>query len=159
MFRTQLLVASAVSILATTAFAQDVDWRAEIGAEMVQIQDGKMVYEDFEICRVEGSDLRMQVRYYAEAPVDAGISRDFFISQTVASDALILYGFLAEASGLSFSAFLNVFDCDPLSAPIGTVDLELNLFMTADGFQFEFVDTAAGDRERSAATWSETYND
>ncbi|MCB9534494.1 MAG: hypothetical protein H6698_09390 [Myxococcales bacterium] len=157
--RTQVLFVAVSSVVAASAAAQSVDWRAEIGADMVRVVDGKMVYEQYEICGVEGGGARIQIKYYAEAPTGAGISRDYFISQTVALDTFVVYGSIAEASGLSLSAFLEAFDCDPIGAPIGTVDMELNVYMTGDGFQLEIVDTTTGTRTRSASTWAEVYAD
>jgi hypothetical protein len=159
MVRYLLCFVSGTVLLSSAALAQGVDWRAEIGADMVQVVDGKMVYEDYEICGVAGSGSRMQIKHYAEAPVGAGISRDFFISQAVALNAVVIYGVMAEASGMGIEAFIEAFDCDPISAAIGTVDLELKLFMTADGFQYEVVDTGTGERERASATWAEAFAD
>lgn len=154
----QIVLVATAALIALPSFAQDVDWRQEIGADLVQVRDGQMVYEEYEICGVEGSGERIQIKYFAQAPADAGISRDFFVGQTTATSSLILFGAMAEASGLGFSTFLEVFECDPIAAPIGTVDLELNLFMTAEGFQLEIVDTSTGERDRSSMTWAEAFN-
>lgn len=40
---------------------------------------------------------------------------------------------------------------------VGTPDMELNLFMTDDGMQFEVVNTASGQRSRNTMTWAEVF--
>ncbi len=44
-----------------------------------------------------------------------------------------------------------------LQTAIGTADIELNLFMTGEGMQIEFVDTSTGQRTRQTMTWGEVY--
>jgi hypothetical protein len=40
---------------------------------------------------------------------------------------------------------------------IGPPDVERNLFMTNEGLQFEWVNTADGTRSRWTSTWAEVY--
>jgi hypothetical protein len=49
------------------------------------------------------------------------------------------------------------YDYTELEQPIGTPDLEMNLFMTAEGMQIEFVNTGTGERSRNRMTWAEVY--
>jgi len=48
-------------------------------------------------------------------------------------------------------------DFTELAAPIGTPDVELNLIMTNEGLQFEWVNTADGQRRRWTSTWAEVF--
>ena len=60
---------------------------------------------------------------------------------------------------MGVSAFLKAFECDPIDAPIGSVDLEVNLYMTGDGYQFVVVNTADNARVRDSSTWADFYAD
>ena len=51
------------------------------------------------------------------------------------------------------------FDCNRLDAPIGTVDLEVNLYMTGEGFQVEFKDTANQKMHRDSKRWADVFKD
>jgi hypothetical protein len=53
--------------------------------------------------------------------------------------------------------FIQAVDFTELAAPIGTPDIELNLFMTDEGMQFEWVNTANGLRSRWTSTGAEIY--
>jgi hypothetical protein len=58
----------------------------------------------------------------------------------------------AEGYRVPASQFLQAVDFTELAAPIGTPDVELNVFMTDDGLQFEWVNTADGQRSRWTST-------
>ena len=57
------------------------------------------------------------------------------------------------------STALRALNCDPLEEPIGQVDVELTMTMTAEGIQFEYKDTAKGTVNRSSSTWKDMYGD
>jgi hypothetical protein len=63
----------------------------------------------------------------------------------------------AEAYQVPASQFLQAVDFTELAAPIGTPDVELNLIMTNEGLQFEWVNTADGQRRRWTSTWAEVF--
>ncbi len=69
----------------------------------------------------------------------------------------LLFGILSEAYQVSFSDFLDAYDSEPLDAPIGTPDLELNLVMSGGGVQVEVVNTATGERTRETTTWTDIF--
>jgi hypothetical protein len=52
---------------------------------------------------------------------------------------------------------LKALDCDPIAAPIGKVDLELNLYMTAEGFQAAFVDGSTGKTTQESTRWEDMF--
>ncbi len=59
------------------------DWKTTISQDRVQITNGKMTIEEFSLCKVRAPGAKkssVQMRTFAEAPVNAGISRDFFVA-------------------------------------------------------------------------------
>jgi hypothetical protein len=71
-----------------------------------------------------------------------------------AAQFFAVYGQVYKVKALDF---IQAVDFTELAAPIGTPDVELNLFMTNEGLQFEWVNTADGLRSRSTMTWAEVY--
>ena len=80
-----------------------------------------------------------------------------FVLLSTQVNTSLLFGILSEAYQVSFSDFLDAYDSEPLDAPIGTPDLELNLVMTSGGVQFEIVDTVTGERRRETTTWTDIF--
>ena len=71
----------------------------------------------------------------------------------------LLFGILSEAYQVSFSDFINAYDSEPLDAPIGMPDLELNLVMTGEGIQVEILNTTTGERTRFTDTWANVFSE
>jgi hypothetical protein len=145
------------TMLPTLAFAGD--WKAILSAEKVQVANGKMTMEQFSLCKVTvpgATKSSLQMRTYAEAPVNAGISRDFLVAfQASTRTVMVLTMGSAFSKGTTVDA-LKALDCDPITAPIGKVDMEINLYMTADGFQMAVVNGATGTTTQESKRWEET---
>ena len=62
---------------------------------------------------------------------------------------------LAEAYQTTPSQFLDGYESTPLQAAIGQPDVELSLFMTEEGIQFEWKDTTTGQANRSTILWDD----
>ena len=45
--------------------------------------------------------------------------------------------------------------CRPIEAPIGKVDLELDLYMTQDGVQVGILETASRQNDTQTRTWNQ----
>ena len=119
-----------------------------------------MVLDLFVLERVEFpgvEPIQLQIKYHSEAPAEGIVSQDMFVLLSTQVNTSLLFGILSEAYQVSFSDFLDAYDSEPLDAPIGTPDLELNLVMTGGGVQFEIVDTATGERQRQTSTWAEVF--
>jgi hypothetical protein len=85
------------------------------------------------------------------------MSRDNFVAITAQMMVVTFLTVYAEAYQVTARQFLQAVDFTELAAPIGTPDVELNLIMTNEGLQFEWVNTADGQRSRSTMTWAEVY--
>lgn len=152
-----LLLLSAM-LVASPVAAQSVDWRAEIGADYVQLIDGKMVYEDFNTCTDAVAGTEYVVRYYAEAPVNAGISRDFFVGQAATNHATLFILLMAVRSSADLVTFVNGFSCVPSPDSVDTADYEVRIVMTAEGLASEFVDHGENRSSPSYLTWEEAFS-
>jgi hypothetical protein len=136
------------------------EWKQLLSKELVVVRDGKMVADEYDLVKinVDGfQPVQLQLKVHAEAPAGGGISRDNFVALTSAFTMLTFLTVYAEAYQVPATQFLQAVDFTELAAPIGTPDVELNLFMTDEGLQFEWVNTADGTRSRSTMTWAEVY--
>ena len=96
------------------------------------------------------------ILFWAEASAGGFISRDKFVvlfAETAYSLRIDFAEKLIE--GLTPSQALSALRCKRIKEPIGDVDLEVNLHMTADGMQVEAVETATGQRDRQTRTWNQ----
>lgn len=129
-----------------------------IGKDRVQVVDGKMQIVEYDLCKntVPGAaKSSIQIKSYAEAPVSAGISRDFLVSFESGMQTLVILIMGTAAAKGSAIEPLNAFDCDPISAPIGKVDFELNLYLAADGYQMAIVDGSSGNTSQESKSWDD----
>jgi len=94
---------------------------------------------------------------HAEAPAAGVISRDNFVAMTTSMQSGFLIGVFAQEYPVSAFEFMQGFNFTQLEEAIGTPDLELNLIMTDQGIQSEYVNTATGANSRSTTTWTEMY--
>jgi hypothetical protein len=151
-------IASLALVIAAAPAHAGSDLKARIAKDRVQLVDGKMKIEEFELCKVTvpgASKSSIQVRSYAEVPVNAGVSRDFLVSfESVMQTFITMTMGSALAKGSSVDP-LKALDCDPITAPIGKVDIELNLYLTADGFQMAVVDGSTGKTTQESRRWED----
>lgn len=155
---TTVLALLALLIAAPGLDAQD--WREQLARDAVAIKDGKMVYEEVGLIKIKVAGYepaQFQVKVRSEAPASGVISRDNFVSLTAQSFLTFFLVAFADAYEVPASAFLEGFDYKELAAAIGTPDLEMNIVMTGEGIQFEFVNTATGERSRHTETWAQVF--
>ena len=156
--KTLLTTLTLLLIVPAVALAQD--WREELGSDMVTISDGKMVYQEFGLVKITfpGYETnQFQVKLYSEAPHESVMTRDKFVALTSSYFTILLLESIAQAYQVTAAEFLEAFDYTELDNPIGTPDLEMNLFMTDEGMQFEIVNTQSGERVRHTMTWEEVF--
>lgn len=156
--KTLLTALTLLLIVPTVALAQD--WREELGSDMVTISDGKMTYQEFGLVKItfpgyEAS--QFQVKLYSEAPHEGVMTRDKFVSLTSTYFTILLLETIAQVHQVSAVEFFEAYDYTELENPIGTPDVEMNLFMTNEGLQFEIVNTGSGERVRHTMTWEEVF--
>ncbi len=117
------------------------DWEEELKSDVVQIVDGKMMMEEYVL--IKGSEeSTLQMKIYAEAPTDGSISRDNFIGLST-----LLY----------LPALLEMGEFESIDEPIGNLDVEMNMYMTARGIQIEFKDNINNQTSRETQTWAQVY--
>lgn len=152
-------LSAAIVLLALTSSALAADWKAKLAADRVRLVGGKMVIEEYSLCKntIPGaSKSSLQIKSYAEAPANGPISRDFLVSfESTMQTASIMAMGTALAQGTKIEP-LKALDCDEISAPIGKVDLELNLYLTSDGWQMAVVDGSTGKTTQESSGWEDT---
>jgi hypothetical protein len=134
------------------------DGRAVMLRDLVQIQDGRLVYDDLAICRLDLSGKqgrKFQVHSRATAPEKGLVSRDFFVALVTRLETEIALGWAESGAVMRPSAALRALRCESLEKPIGKVDVEITLTMTDEGIQLEYKDTAKGTVDRSSNTWND----
>lgn len=144
-------------LVATTSQATPQQpWQDQLKRDLVSIRGGKMVIEGFSLDRIslpQYEPVEFQVRYYGEAPSTGVISRDNFVAFTTLLTVTALQLSFAEAFNVPAHEFLAAYESRELSQAIGRPDVEINLYMTAEGFQLEVVETASGEKSRVTQTW------
>lgn len=159
MLRALLLL---VLVAVTYPAAAQTDWRSEISEEYVALDDDKMTIDDVGLVKIELDGYEpasFHFKVHSEAPRAGIISRDSFVAMTSTMTHLLLTTLVADAYQVPASAFLSGLSITDLQSIIGTADLELNLnlFMTDEGLQFEIVNTGTNQRSRVTQTWEEVY--
>ena len=147
-------------IASTSGVVAQQSWQDQLKREMVSIDGDKMVIEAFSLDRVilpEFEPVELQVAYRSEAPATGFISRDNFVAFTSILTATIIQTMLAEAFSVTASEFLAAYESREITQPIGRPDREIKVYMTADGFQLEVVNTATDDKSRSTQTWDDLF--
>jgi hypothetical protein len=136
------------------------DWQEQLSKDLVVIRGGKMTADEYDLVKitVPGYEpVQLQVKVHAEAPAGGLVSRDNFVALTSQLVVVTFFTAFAEAYQVPAQQFIQAVDFTELAAPIGTPDVELNLYMTNEGLQFEWVNTADGQRSRWTSTWAEVY--
>ena len=136
-----------IMLLASVACAED--WQQELAEDMVTIKDDKMYIERYELLKTtaeDGTVSNTQVKLYSTSPTQV-ISRDNFVCITTMIYTLIIAEMLETVE----------FDIVEIDEPIGKVDMEINLYMTKEGFQIEVDLKTIGERTRETTKWSDFF--
>jgi len=102
---------------------------------VVTEQDGKFIIDRFSICQLirpselgGGASEPFQVKSHMEAAADGFISRDNFLTFSTEITFQLQVSFAADfIPGLTAIEAIGALQCKPLEAPIGKVDLELDV--------------------------------
>ena len=143
-------------ILSIPSILNAQDWREELRADLVVHIDDKMVIEGYSIERVNlpgYAPVQFQLKYHMETPHDGAISRDNFVAFSTFMGITVLQTMLAAEFDVTAAEFLAAYESEDLDAPIGTPDLEINVFMTGEGFQMEIRNTLTNEVSRVTETW------
>lgn len=153
--------------------------KQELASDLARLRDGKYVFEDYTLCRLDFQRLltamaisrgqpvpaqlsalpnvSYQLHVRAEAAADGSISRDSFVAMVGYFSALLQVKqakVLFEQPGISMDQALQALVCKTLPQPIGTPDVRVNLYMTPDGMQVETVNTATQQTDRRTVEWA-----
>ena len=137
--------------------------QARLQSDVVTEQDGKFTIDRFSICQLfrpselgGGASEPFQVKSHMEAAADGFISRDNFLTFSTEIAFQLRVSFAADfILGLTPSEAIGALQCKPLEAPIGKVDLELDVFMTPYGVQVGMLETGSGERDTQTRTWNQ----
>ncbi len=137
--------------------------QARLQSDVVTEQDGKFTIDRFSICQLfrpadlgGGASEPFQVKSHMEAAADGFISRDNFLTFSTEIGFQLRVSFAADfIQGLTAIEAIGALQCKPLEAPIGKVDLELDIYMTADGVQVGMLETGSGERDTQTRTWNQ----
>lgn len=128
------------------------EWKSILSKDIVSITDNKMIAEDLTGITFEGHDEILQVKSYAEAPLDSFISRDQFVS-VFSTGIFFLISDLVTELGYTDNQYdtktLNVEDL------IGKPDVELFFYMNSKGIQI--IVSSQGGEEKITRTWDSVF--
>lgn len=138
------VVLSSVSVQAT-------DWEKELAADIVTLDSNKQSLDEYFLMKFKsenGSANNIQVGIHSEGPTGV-ISRDNFVGITTMFYTMIIAG------------MVNLAECEfeDLEAPIGKVDIEINLYMTKEGCQIEIHDVNSNQKNKQTTKWSELFGE
>ena len=146
------------------ALAQsNISAQDRLRSDVVTEQDGKFTIDRFSICQLfrpselgGGASEPFQVKSHMEAAADGFISRDNFLTFSTEIGFQLRVSFAADfIPGLTAIEAIGALQCKPLEAPIGKVDLELDVYMTPDGVQVGMLETGSGERDTQTRTWNQ----
>ena len=158
-----LLVLGAALSLQPALAQSNPSAQARLRSNVVTEQDGKFTIDRFSICQLfrpselgGGASEPFQVKSHMEAAADGFISRDNFLTFSTEIAFQLRVSFAADfILGLTPSEAIGALQCKPLEAPIGKVDLELDVYMTPDGVQVGMLETGSGERDTQTRTWGQ----
>ncbi len=136
---------------------------ARLRSEVVTEQDGKFTIDRFSICQLHrpaelggGASEPFQVKSHMEASSDGFISRDNFLTFSTEIAFQLRVSFAADfIQGLTAIEAIGALQYQPIEAPIGKVDLELDLVMTPGGVQVAILETGSGQSDTQTRTWNQ----
>lgn len=135
------LLTSSFFFISANSGAETIDWRKELKKDMVKVSKGKMTITEYEVCKL--ADSSIQIKTYSEAPTKI-ISRDNFVA-------------LTAVYATEFSRQIGDLKCKDIDAPIGSVDVEILLYMTSQGIKMELQDKRTNTKNSGTVLWSEIF--
>lgn len=135
------LLASSLFFFSTNSWAETKNWQKELKKEIVKVSKGKMTITEYEVCKLGASSI--QIKTYSEAP-SAIISRDNFVA-------------LTAVYSTELSSQIGDLKCKDIDAPIGSVDVEILLYMTNQGIKMELQDRRTNTKNTETVLWSDIF--
>lgn len=112
--------------------------------DVVTISNGKMIANDYTLVTLTDGTT-MQIKTHAEAPESGVISRDNFVTTFVTTTVETIDELVKDEDA-------EIVNLDEI---IGNADVEINIFMTRNGYQLE-VKTDEGT-DRHTYKWDESF--
>ena len=158
----------AISLLALSqpAFAQTKsDIQKLMKKDRVVQKDGKFKIEGYHLCRLYrpkhlggGVSKPFQVRARAEAPAQGVVSRDNFLVLFTEITLGLRVKFAADfIKGLTPIQALDALQCEQIDAPVGTVELKVDLKMDKKGIKIEILKPETGKKQTQMTPWKDVF--
>ncbi|PIE84846.1 hypothetical protein CSA08_05080 [Candidatus Gracilibacteria bacterium] len=144
------LVLVLLTMLSINLFAQD--WKDQLATDLVVVKDGKMTITDLTLITILEDGSSVQIKTYAEAPINSFISRDQFVAIFSTNSYVFIKELLAEGGFTEEDYKIKTVDIKDL---IGTADVELVFYMGRNGMQV--VVEAAGEQTKITQTWESIF--
>ena len=128
-----------------STFIHAQDYQARLLKDMVKIEGGKMILEDFTLITMSNSST-LQLKSHGEAPAAGVISRDHL----VAIFSQIITEIIDEITKADEGS-----TSQELESIIGNPDISINVYMAKAGIQIEVKNGAEVDR--STMKWEELF--
>ena len=164
----RMLSILAMSLLALSqpAFAQTKsDIQSLMKKDRVIQKDGKFKIEGYRLCRLYrpkhlggGVSKPFQVIARAEAPAQGVVSRDnFLVLYTEIALGLRVKFATDFIKGLTPIQALDALQCEHIDAPVGKVDLQVDLNMDKEGVKMEILKPETGKKQTQMTPWKDVF--
>ncbi len=166
MIRTLSILAMGLLALCYPAFAQTKGNIQDLMKKDRVIQkDGKFKIEAYRLCRLYrpkhlggGVSKPFQVEARAEAPAQGVISRDNFLVLFTEIALGLRVKFAADfIKGLTPIQALDALQCEQIDAPVGKVDLQVDVNMDKEGIKIEILKPGTGKKQTQLNTWKDLF--
>ncbi|MCH6546550.1 MAG: hypothetical protein IH796_11225 [Deltaproteobacteria bacterium] len=166
MIRTLSILAMGLLALSYPAFAQTKGNIQDLMKKDRVIQkDGKFKIEAYRLCRLYrpkhlggGVSKPFQVEARAEAPAQGVISRDNFLVLFTEIALGLRVKFASDfIKGLTPIQALDALQCEHIDAPVGKVDLQVDVNMDKEGIKIEILKPGTGKKQTQLNTWKDLF--
>ncbi len=166
MIRTLSILAMGLLALSYPAFAQTKgDIQALMKKDRVIQKDGKFNIEAYRLCRLYrpkhlggGVSKPFQVKASAEAPAQGVVSRDNFLVLFTEIALGLRVKFATDfIKGLTPIQALDALQCEQIDAPVGKVDLQVDVNMDKEGIKIEILKPGTGKQQTQLNTWKDLF--
>ena len=166
MIRTLSILTIGLFALSQPAFGQAKgNIRALMKKDRVIQKDGKFKIEGYRLCRLYrpkhlggGVSKPFQVKASAEAPAQGVVSRDNFLVLFTEIALGLRVKFAADfIKGLTPIQALDALQCEQIDAPVGKVDLQVDVNMDKEGIKIEILKPDTGKQQTQLNTWKDLF--
>ncbi len=166
MIKTEVILAMGLLAFSPPAFGQTKsDIQLLMKKDRVIHQGGQFKIEGYHICRLYrpkhlggGVSKPFQVSARAQAPVQGIVSRDNFLVLYTEIALGLRVKYAADIiKGLTPIQALDALQCEQIDAPLGKVDLEVDVNMDNEGIKIEILKPATGKKQSQINSWEDLF--